>query len=321
MQPVLIITSDVPGALYVNGRYAGEVYDEAETALPVAPRGPLLIEHRPLVSGYVPMARRMTMSGGQPIALTDAAGVEAVVWPGGAVEMLLTPERRSSRAQVVCDENGLLIEMENERLTARKNGEARTYTLPDGAQAPEIQRLEGALALSGGCDAGAYLLALGDDVTQPLLNAFGREASVTPDGEARVLEDMDDLVGHARLTRWTLSDGRFTQVAAEHFWTRGAPEWPTTPEGAALSALEAARLGLADEAQAYLAPGALEDALSAAALSAGAIALKYPLADGRPAVGLIELKQDWLAQVNPVYYHASPLGGPQGVWRLDRLLK
>jgi hypothetical protein len=80
VQPLMIFSSDVPGALYLNGRYAGELAAEAETALPVAPRGPLMIEHRPLVSGYLPMARRLTLSGGRPISLSDAGGWR---WPRG----------------------------------------------------------------------------------------------------------------------------------------------------------------------------------------------------------------------------------------------
>jgi hypothetical protein len=319
LQPLVIFSSDVPGALYLNGRYAGELTAEAETALPVAPRGPLLIEHRPLVSGYLPMARRLTLSGGQPISLSDASGVEVALWPGGALEVLLTPESGNARGRTVYDENGLLILMEGGRLTAVKGGARRSFALPEGAALPEVVRMPGALCLTGACELGAYLIALGDDIISPLISVAGREASVTPSGEAKALEDLDDVVGHARLTHWTLSDGQFVPVSEEFFWTHGAPEWPVTPEGAALAALQAARLGLTDEARAYLAPGAVSDALEQAAVSGGALPLKYPLADGRPAVGLLEMTGDWLATVRPVFYHASPLGGPQGVWRLDRL--
>jgi hypothetical protein len=316
----MVFSSDVPGALYLNGRYAGELAAEAETALPVAPRGPLLIEHRPLVSGYLPMARRLTLSGGKPISLSDATGVEVAAWPGGALEVLLTPESANAQARTVYDENGLTVSMLGGRLTAAKGGARRSYALPEGAAMPELTRLPGALCLTGACSTGAYLLALGDDIDKPLLSASGREASVTPGGEARALEDMDDVVGHAKLTHWTLSDGQFMPVSVEHFWTNGSPAWPVTPEGAALAALQAARLGLTDEARAYLAPGAASGALEQAAASAGALPLKYPLADGRPAVGLLEMTGEWLASVRPVFYHASPLGGPQGVWRLDRLV-
>ena len=319
MQPLMIFSSDIPGALYLNGRYAGELAAEAEAALPVAPRGPLLIEHRPLVSGYLPMARRLTLAGGAPISVSDAAGVEVAAWPGGALEVLLMPEPRAAQGVTVFDENGLLIVREGGWLTASKGGARRSYALPEGAAATEVARLPGALCLTGACSAGAYLIALGDDIETPLISASGREVSVSPGGEARALEDMDDVVGHARLTHWTLSDGRFTLVSVEHFWTQGAPAWPQTPEGAALAALQAARLGLLDEARAYLAPGAASGALEQAASSAGALPLKYPLADGRPAVGLMEMTGEWLATIRPVFYHASPLGGPQGVWRLDRL--
>lgn len=319
MQPLMVFSSDVPGALYLNGRYAGELAAEAETALPVAPRGPLLIEHRPLVSGYLPMARRLTLSGGRPISLSDTSGVEVALWPGGALEVLLTPEPRVASGRTVYDENGLLISMEGGRLTASKGGTRRSYALPEDAAVPEVACLPGALCLTGTCLTGAYLIALGDDIEKPLISVSGREASVTPGGEAKALEDMDDVVGHARLTHWTLSDGQFVPVSEEFFWTNGAPVWPVTPEDAALAALQAARLGLMDEARAYLAPGAVSGALEQAAASGGALPLKYPLADGRPAVGLLEMTGEWLATIRPVFYHASPLGGPQGVWRLDRL--
>jgi hypothetical protein len=315
----MIVSSDVPGALYLNGRYAGELAAEAEAALPVAPRGPLLIEHRPLVSGYLPMARRLTLSGGQPISLSDASGVEVAAWPGGALEVLLTPEPANARGRTVYDENGLMVLMEGGRLTAVKGGARRSFALPEGAALPEVVRLPGALCLTGACEPGVYLIALGDDIINPLISVSGREASVTPGGEVKALEDIEDVVGHARLTHWTLSDGQFVPVSVEYFWTHGAPEWPVTPEDTALAALQAARLGLTDEARAYLAPGAASDALEQAAVSGGALPLKYPLTDGRPAVGLLEMTGEWLATVRPVFYHASPLGGPQGVWRLDRL--
>ena len=318
VQPLMIFSSDVPGALYLNGRLAGELTPEAETSLPVAPRGPVLVEHRPLVAGYLPLARRLTLSGGVPIAVSDAGGVEVAAWPGGALEVLLTPEPRAC-PKLVYDEDGLVIALEGGRLTASRGSERGVYPLPQGAEAPEIVRVPGAICLTGACQGGAYLIALGDDIEKPLISASGREASVAPDGAARALEDLDDVVGHARLTRWALSDGRFEPVSVEHFWTRGAPEWPETPEGAALAALEAARLGLTDEARGYLAPGAAADALQEAVASGGATPLKYPLPDGRPAVGLMALRDGWLASVRPVFYHASPLGGPQGVWRLDRL--
>ena len=319
VQPILIFSSDVPGALYLNGRYAGELMGEAEAALPVAPRGPLLVEHRPLAAGYIPMARRMTMAGGRPIALSDPDGVEVAAWPGGALEVLLTPESVAADRRGGDGEDGLAGWMEGNRHVASKGSARRGYLLPDGARPPEVTRLPGALCLTGACDSGAYLMALGDDVTRPLVSASGREASVAPGGEARALEDMDDVVGHARLTRWALADGQFMPVSVEHFWTHGAPAWPDTPEKTALAALEAARLGLMDEARAFLAPGAASAALDGAASSSGVLPLKYPLADGRPAVGLMEEENDWLVAIKPVYYHASPLGGPQGVWRLDRL--
>jgi hypothetical protein len=99
MQPVFVVTSGVPGLLYVGGRWAGALTPGEALTFPVSPRGPVYLEHRPLTRGRLPLARRVTLALGRIVpeqaewadgAATDVAIVQ---WPGGAIELELTPER------------------------------------------------------------------------------------------------------------------------------------------------------------------------------------------------------------------------------------
>ena len=97
----------------------------------------------------------------------------------------------------------------------------------------------------------------------------------------------------------------------------GADAAAGTAEGAALGALRAARLGLMDEAAAYIAPGAdAGEALREAGLADDCVRLKYPCPGGEQAVGLLRLEGDNLATVRPIAYRAEQLGG---AWRLTQL--
>ena len=67
MQTVLVVTSAVAGAVYAQGRLAGEVDAERPLCFPIAPFGALILEMRPFGAGYLPLSVRMTMSGGLPM--------------------------------------------------------------------------------------------------------------------------------------------------------------------------------------------------------------------------------------------------------------
>ena len=94
MQPVLLITSTVPGLLWVNGRPAGELDGDNPVTRPVSPQGPVYLQHFPTKAGYLPLTWRLTFSAGKllPVSLDGAQGLCAVAWPGGAVEVEMTPQ-------------------------------------------------------------------------------------------------------------------------------------------------------------------------------------------------------------------------------------
>ncbi|MEG0986306.1 MAG: hypothetical protein RSD95_10205 [Clostridia bacterium] len=253
IQPFLMLTSPVPGLLTVNGRPAGELSFAEPIALPVAPRGAVSLAHQPLVDGFLPLARRITLAGGcvLPASVPDAPGLAAVLWPGGVTEIELTPEPIGGRV------------------------------LPGSpAQLPGAQRTE--------------------------------------DGAVRTFELLNDTVGHAQLSIWREQDGAWTCVHREILWAQGAPAWPDTPDKTAMAALEAALLGLNDEAAGYLTGSVkAQDALWQAARDAkGCVPMKFG-ALGRSAVGVVRVLGAQLARVDALYYRAIATGGAQGTWRLD----
>lgn len=256
MQPVLIITSAVPGLIAIGGRPAGEAA-AGEIVVPVAPRGAVYIEHRPMVNGYLPLTRRLTLSGGQimPESVADLPGLSVVLWPNSVAELGLSPE----------------------------------------AIAPAATQ-----AVKG--------------------TALDPAAVAMDDGSMRLIEPLGDTVGHARLTVFQPNGGAWVSAHTEILWAAGAPRWPTSPDETALAAIEAALLGLTEEASGYMAPGAAGqlDQLDLTHVI-GCTPLKHPDALGRTAVGLVRLVHGHLARVVPLYYAVAAIGGTQGTWRIRDL--
>lgn len=263
VQPVLMLASKVKGLIYVNGRPVGETSGEAgatgaEAVVPVAPRGAVYVEHRPLVNGYLPLARRLTLSGGRvmPGSVSEEPGLAAVLWPGGVVEIELTPE-------------------------------------PIAAAEPETRG-----------------------------TAADPNAVQMDDGTVRLVETLDDVVGHARLSVFEATGGDWRLTHSEILWDEGAPRWPQTSEDAALAALEAWFLGLEEEARGYLTP-ALAQRLPALMAeltqegTLGAVKLRYAAPGARAAVGLVRMAHAQCAWVCALQTQAVAMGGPQGTWRIS----
>ena len=87
-----MVYSDVPGLICVNGRLVGET-GETPLAVPVSPRGAVYLEHRPMARGCLPLAGRVTFSGGRALPESITQGLWALCWPSGVVEVEMKPER------------------------------------------------------------------------------------------------------------------------------------------------------------------------------------------------------------------------------------
>ena len=318
MQPILILRAPHLGLLYINGRFAGEIGPDDPLIRPVQPRGAVYLEYRPLTAACHSMARKLVFSGGEPMArsVEEAEGIDIVLWPGGEVELELTPRLRAGASrsfqatghsfaldgdgQLLCD--GRMLAM-----------------LPPGAEIPEHRALPGGAALIGRCEGGKYLLTTDADfrVQTGLLRAQRME--MEPDGRIRAVIAQPDLVGHAALETWRLAPEGLTLDSSEAGWADGAPRWPRTAAETARAAVEAALAGRDGELENYLTP-----ALRGNAPLAGirekcdlCVEMRYAPPDSRPCVGLLTLLGENLARVRPIYYRAASSSGLQGPYQIE----
>ena len=159
MQPTIICVTPAAGMIYLNGRFAGETSPQRPLFAPVSPSGALYLEYVPLEGDWGAMARRLVLSGGMPLAepLADAEGLCCVAWPGGALEVGLTPPRRVTEYFTL---EGLPCAVSRGSSVALSlNGVP--VALPAGAGLPRLLRLKDAAALVGESEGGEkYLAAL-----------------------------------------------------------------------------------------------------------------------------------------------------------------
>ena len=92
--PVLYISPDTAGLIYINGRLAGECDAQSPLSIPVAPQGAVYIEYHPLCAGVLGAARRLNLSGGYVSPLSEPPdGMYIVAWPGSVIDVQISPER------------------------------------------------------------------------------------------------------------------------------------------------------------------------------------------------------------------------------------
>ncbi len=320
MLPTLILSAPHAGILYINGRFAGEVGPEEALMRPVNPRGAVYLDYRPLDESCRGMARRLVFSGGEPMAASaeEAEGADIVLWPGGAVEIELSPEpRRGEARHFQAAGRALTLESDGRLLCEGR----QLALLPPGAQQPEYRALSGGAAFLGLCEGGRYLLTADAELRTQTGLLRARQIDIEPGGNIRAVAARDDQVGHATLESWQLLPEGLRLLASEPAWADGAPRWPQTASETARAAVEAALAGLDGEAEGYLSP-----ALRARAPLRGirekcdlCVGMKYAAPDPRPCVGLLRLEAANLARVRPMYYRVSPSGGLQGAYQIEEL--
>jgi hypothetical protein len=320
MQPVAVISCRVPGMVYLNGRFAGECAGDAPLILPVGPRGPLYVEHKPFARGYAGQAHRVAFAGGALVAESVPEGLFAVKWPGNVAELELSPAALARSESEFASMDGLPVAiLRGEGTVLRVAG--RTVELPAGAGLPDARWALGEeVCFLGQAGATRYLACFSAGEFAPMGSVVADDIEIEG-GRVRALIRLGDTVGHARIETWEARDGRLELADAEHAWAAGTPKWPGSAEDTARAALEAALLGLDDEAEGYLAPR-LRGQNLVAARAAGydaCVLLKYALPDSRRAVGLLKKESPRCAAVEPVFYEISPMGGPQSAWAIEAL--
>lgn len=321
MQTVLSIRSETAGAVYVNGRLAGEVDPDHSVTLPVSPFGALILEHRPFSTGFLPLTLRIPISQGAPlVASLPDARLFAALWPDGLIELELRPERPPDThpTRFLGYAGETRVSVSSSFVFCESSSGFFSYPLPDGASPPSMTALpSGALLCGALADSAQYALVLAPDGASCPLSLTGQSVSLLESGAVRVVRLLEDVVGRALLETWVCDRSNWRCAASEPVWGSGAPTWPTTPESTAIAALEAAQLGYSTEAAAYFSPLCpCDDLLKVAATYDGCTPLRVPLLSGEPAVGLTRL-EGGLLRIIPAIYRASP-GGPHG-WQLDSM--
>ncbi len=320
MQPVAVVSCRVPGIIYLNGRFAGECASDAPLILPVAPRGALYVEHRPLVGGYAGQAHRVAFADGELIPASVPDGVFAVKWPGHIAELELSaaPFAQAESAFASMDNLPVAI-LRGAETVLRVAGQS--IALPEGAGLPDTHTSLGEDAcFLGPVGESRYLACFSAGDFAPMGAVVADDIEIE-DGKIRAFTRLRDVVGHARIEIWEAQDASLALADSEHAWAGGTPVWPRNAEDTARAALEAGILGLPAEAEGYLAPHLRGQNLVAARTGGfdACVPLKYAAPDARRAVGLLRRESARCATVSPVYYTAAPMGGAQGAWAIEGL--
>ena len=316
MFPTAVISAALNAMTYVNGRFAGEVRLGAPLVIPVSPYGALYLELNPLAPGYLPMARRVTLSAGKvvPASTENSDGLYLVSWPDGTLEFELKPQAASSTKPLTGSLNGseLVILFDHMWIGGRL-----ICALPSGAGIPDISELSDAIVMLGKCLVGNYMAVLSRDLK--LLGLIeAATISLEDDGSASAVIPDGDLVGHATLERWHIGSGGLEPLSRESVWLNGTPNWPTSPEQAAIAAIEAAISGRVAESNGYLIDAMAGSAQRVATGFSACVPLKYGACD-RPAVGLVKLENSSLATVRRLFYSSEPISSSQGSWRISSM--
>lgn len=319
MQPTLVLTAPYAGIIYINGRFAGEVDGETPLLRPVGSRGAIYLEYLPFSEKCSAMARKLVFSGGEPMAesVEEADGLNVIIWRGGAVEIELSPLTPiTPQRHFQFSGHNFTLDAGELRCDGRKLG-----TLPPNAQIPEFSAYPGGFALLGRCEQEQYLLSINEDFSQQTGFLRARQIELSADGSIRAVAARGDLVGHATLESWKLTAEGLMLLSSEPAWANGQPLWPATPEKTVRAMAEAALAELDDEAQGYLAPALRMQNIPARLREVCdlCVEMKYAPPDPRPCVGRLQLLGDRLARVYPLYFRATPSGGPQGAWQIEKL--
>ena len=319
--PVLYISPDTAGLIYVNGHMAGECGADAPLVIPVAPQGALYIEYHPLRAGYQPVSRRLNLTGGYIAPGSEPPeDMYIIAWPDSVIDVQISPRRTGAlggarRLQAGEYEVFLMPDAPCEACVAR--GEVlMSARLPAGAAGVRaLAAGEGRVMLLGRCEAGEFAQILAPESGETLLNVTGSAISPAGQGGVRVERALGDEAGHEAVELWSPGPRAYECGAAQV--RLAAPVRPATPQSAALMLGQAVLLDQDEEARALLSEGAQSRYQEMRALIRrydACCALRYGARAN--AVGLMKLVAPGYARVHAMEYAAS---AAPGGWRIDDL--
>ena len=313
MQPMLALCAENPGIVYINGHFSGEITREDALLRPIAGRGALYIDYRPLDNSCRPMARKLVFSMGEILSESaeSAKNMNFIRWPGGVTEVEMAPEP--------WDRPKLSFSHDGKAYILESGAEPQLFcegkllgNLPENAQIPEYFSLEGGSALLGSCRDGKYLLTADREGKR---TGFLRAEEINIDSYGQIHIFLHSG-GHGIREKWRLGEGGLQLLSSE----AAAPEYPKNPEESAIFAIEAARSGSLEQAESCLTPRLREQNMlkSIAERCDLCVKIKYFPQNARPAVGLLTLEGERLARVEPLFYRA--VLSEEGHWLIDAFL-
>lgn len=319
--PVLYISPDTAGLIYVNGHLAGECDAAQPLVMPVAPQGALYIEYHPLRAGYMPVSRRINMAGG-----CIAPGSEPledmyiVAWPGAVIDVEITPPRIGMLGgDMRLSAGGYEVSVSaGTPVTAcvMRGAPLMSLRLPEGAHGIRAMAAgEGRLMLLGRCTSGEFIRMIEPERGRALLEAAGSSITPAERGCVRVERRADDEAGHEISEIWRPGPrGYECEVLSA---AASVPPRAASPLSAALMLGQAVLLGEDGEARALLSDGAQARYPGMRALISrydGCCALKYGARGD--AVGLMKLVAPGYARVHALEFDA--VKGADG-WLIDEV--
>ena len=321
MQPILLIESNAPGLLYVNGQFCGELTEPQ--AFPSWPDARALIEYRPLGRAYWPMACALTLRDGQ-VQPHGQEGVFCVQWPEGIAQVELRPQSLGGQTKREELGAGVSLLMQDGNAALARNDEI-LQPLPQGAKELGVRQLEdGGCVVSGRCPGGLFVCAVPPEGGAIAGDAQAFVLARTLKWERKDLlqavTGSEDTVGHGVLNEYRVDAGGLHRISSQPVWADGAPRWPQNGQETLRAYLEAVHAGHNAEAEGYLASPDLQPALPR---FDAVLPLRYPLnrlPAGLPlAMGVMAVEEAGLARVTAVCARAKEARGRQGNYRLEAL--
>lgn len=312
MQSTLVICASQPGILYLNGLFSGEISPDEPLIRPVSPRGAVYLDYRPLKSGWAGVARKIVFSGGKPMpeSVENAEDIGLILWPGNISEIEITPPStlEAGARSFSFGRHTFSIRGEIPKLYC---GDALLGTLPENAAVPRVIKTHSGYAFLGEAGGGMYLVTADAQLENGTGFLSADEIEIDPDGIITATLKEDDFAGHATVEKWRLTPDGPDLISSEAGFLNGKAKTAQSSEETALSAVQAALLGKADEAQSYLTQELKEEEPLSRLFGKYDLCteMKYAHPDNRPCIALLRLEGENMAVAEPLYYSCRKTEG------------
>lgn len=290
---MLLIQSNTPGLLTLNGQFCGRVDDSPHTYLTHRDdRGYLAF--MPYNDAYLPLVREIHLQDDQ-LSPPDE-GLYALQWPESVCQLELRPAPRFA-------------------VPAQASS-----PLPDGAQDVQKRPVLDGFTLLAYHLGHSECVCLCDASLQPVATLRARRFTWDTPEILQAFEDAEDFVGHASLCSYRLTPAGFTVLARQNVWANGAPRWPSTPLQTLRAYLEALHIGANAEAAHYLSS---PDRHSALDPFDRVVDLRFPLTHAPErlplALGVLTVVSPTLARVQAVCARTRAASHAQGAYKIEEL--